>query len=178
MKRALHPLLALLAAVASQVLLISEIALGQAATRDCGNHSVPSFDSTAGTVNDNLICGSNNSNLAGLTQAIAVGITNTIQNANSQNSAVGIQNTVDRVNSQNHAFGSNNRIGVGATTVDPDKGNNNTAIGAQNTVGTTGTPSGIGPFPNAARNNNTAVGYQNVADGTSSTTGSNNIAVG
>ncbi|MFN4280974.1 hypothetical protein, partial [Thermosynechococcus sp.] len=108
MKRALHPLLVLMLAVAGQVLLPSEIALGQA-TNDCGNPGGAGyFDSTLGTTNDNLICGSRNSALAGLQRAIAVGIQNTLQNANPENSAVGIQNIVDGVNSQNHAFGSGN----------------------------------------------------------------------
>ncbi|HIK25642.1 MAG TPA: hypothetical protein IGP91_07920, partial [Thermosynechococcus sp. M46_R2017_013] len=102
MKRALHPLLALVVAVSSQVLLLSDISLGQT-TNDCGNPGGSVFfNSTGGNVNDNLICGSQNS-LAGLSQAIAVGIQNTIQNANSQKSAVGIGNTIQNANSQNSA---------------------------------------------------------------------------
>ncbi|MFN4270472.1 MAG: hypothetical protein ACK4HN_08360, partial [Thermosynechococcus sp.] len=152
MKLALHPLLALMVAVASQMFLVCEIALGQA-TNDCGNPGGAGyFNSTAGTTDDNLICGSMNSNLANLQRAIAVGIQNTIQNANPENSAVGIQNTVNGVNSQNHAFGSGNKIGLNAPNPNTSQGNNNTAIGAQNTVGTTGNPSGSVSYPDAARN--------------------------
>ncbi|MFN4067341.1 MAG: hypothetical protein ACK4K5_09035, partial [Thermosynechococcus sp.] len=129
MKLALHPLLALMVAVASQMFLVCEIALGQA-TNDCGNPSGAGFNSTAGTTDDNLICGSKNSipSLASLQRAIAVGIENTIQNANSENSAVGIENRVDGVNSQNHAFGSGNKIGLNLNVPNPNtsQGNNNT----------------------------------------------------
>lgn len=137
----LLPLSALLVTTAVQVIVDGRPALSQKTTRDCGNPSGSFFASTGGTVDDNLICGSQNNLLTSLTQSIAVGIQNTVTANNA--TAVGFLNQATNANAT--AVGQGNFA----------QGDDSTAMGSNN---------------QATNTNATAVGFQNNTQGLDSTT--------